>query len=76
MMTFAAHHIRQPLSRYYLDWRVLCGANFAVQEAFALDIVQAISDPYREAADLGAEIVFPEDDLPLCVTPPLQNYAD
>ena len=28
----------------------------AVQEVFDLDIVQAISDPYREAADIGVEI--------------------
>ncbi|MBN1349268.1 uroporphyrinogen decarboxylase family protein [candidate division KSB1 bacterium] len=69
MMTFAAHYIGQPLSRYYLDHRVLCEANLAVQRHFKLDIVQAISDPYREAADLGANIIFPEDELPICVTP-------
>ncbi len=68
-MTFAAHAIRQPLSRYYLDYRVLCEANLAVQQAFDLDIVQAISDPYRETADFGAQIEFPEDGLPLCRTP-------
>jgi MtaA/CmuA family methyltransferase len=65
MMMFAAHFIRQPLSRYYLDHRVLCDSNFAVQEAFALDLVQAISDPYREAADLGLPVDFPEDSLPI-----------
>jgi MtaA/CmuA family methyltransferase len=76
MMTFAAHYIGQPLSRYYLDWRVLCEANLAVQRDFALDIVQAISDPYREAADFGAAVEFPEDDLPLCRTPLLSAQAD
>jgi len=54
MMTFAAHFITQPLAKYYLDHRILVEANLAVMEAFELDIVQAISDPYREAADLGA----------------------
>ena len=73
MMTFAAHHIEQPLSRYYLDFRVLCRANLAVQSKFGLDILQAISDPYREAYDLGAEIVFPEDGLPLSRTPLLSD---
>ncbi|MBP7687841.1 MAG: hypothetical protein KA765_08040, partial [Thermoflexales bacterium] len=43
MMTFAAHYVQQPLSRYYQDYRVLCEANLAVQQAFDLDIVQAIS---------------------------------
>jgi uroporphyrinogen decarboxylase len=65
MMQFAAHHIGQPLSRYYLDYRVLVEANLAVLRDFDLDIVQAISDPYREAADFGAQIEFPEDGLPV-----------
>jgi MtaA/CmuA family methyltransferase len=73
MMTFAAHYIQQPLSKYYLDYRILCEANWAVQKAFGLDIVQAISDPYREAADLGAQIIFPPDALPVCTTPLLAD---
>jgi MtaA/CmuA family methyltransferase len=64
-MQRAAHHVRRPLSRYYLDHRVLVEANLAVLEAFDLDIVQAISDPYREASDLGLEVDWPEDWLPV-----------
>ena len=75
-MRFAAHYIDQPLSRYYLDHHVLVEANLAVLEAFDLDIVQAISDPYREAVDFGAEIIFPEDDLPVSKTPLLRDPAD
>jgi hypothetical protein len=45
VMIFAAHRIGQPLSRYYPDHRILCQENLAVLEAFALDIVQAISEP-------------------------------
>ena len=76
VMTFAAHHIGQPLSHYYLDHRVLVEANLAVQQKFSLDIVQAISDPYREAADFGLEVDFPEDGLPLRRAPLLQEPAD
>lgn len=68
-MTFAAHYIGQPLSKYYNDSNVLVAANMAVLEAFDLDIVQAISDPYRETADFGAEIEFSKDDLPLSRKP-------
>ena len=64
-MQRAAHHVGRPLSRYYLDHRVLVEANLAVLEAFDLDIVQAISDPYREASDLGLDVLWPEDSLPL-----------
>jgi len=75
-MTMAAHFIGQPLSVYYQDHRVLVAANLAVLEEFDLDIVQAISDPYRETADFGAEIEFPEDDLPLCRQPLLAKHED
>ena len=64
-MTFAAHYINQPLSKYYLDYRVLVDANMAMVENFNMDIVQAISDPFREAFDFGAKIEFTEDDLPV-----------
>lgn len=76
MMTFAAHYIRQPLSCYYHDYHVLCAANYAVQRDFGLDIVQAISDPFREASDLGSIIEFPEDDQPILVEPFLNDYSD
>jgi MtaA/CmuA family methyltransferase len=75
-MTFAAHNIGQPLAAYYQDYRVLVAANLAVLEAFELDIVQAISDPFRETADFGAAIEFPEDDLPLCRRPLLAEPED
>ena len=75
-MTFAAHYINQPLSRYYADYRVLVEANLAVLQDFELDIVQAISDPYRETADFGAEIEFPPDNLPLCRLPLLAEPGD
>jgi MtaA/CmuA family methyltransferase len=76
MMQFAAHYIGQPLARYYQDYRVLCAANFAVREAFSLDLLQAISDPYREAADLGAQVEFPDDGLPICKVPLLAEPGD
>lgn len=69
LMTFAAHYIRQPLSRYYLDYRVLVEANLAVAADFTIDILQAISDPYREAADFGLEVEFPADGLPISRRP-------
>jgi MtaA/CmuA family methyltransferase len=76
MMMFAAHYIGKPLSSYYLDYRVLCEANFAVQRDFQLDILQAISDPYREAADLGLEVDFPADNLPISKRPLIRETSD
>jgi len=64
-MQRAAHHAGRRLRDYYLHHRALVDANLAVLEAFDLDVVQAISDPYREACDLGLEVEWPEDGLPL-----------
>lgn len=75
MMQYAAHYAGETLARYYQDYRVLCDANFAVQEAFDLDILQAISDPYREAADLGQAVAFPDDGLPIAREPLLTDPA-
>jgi len=76
MMTFAAHFIGRSLSSYYLDYHTLVEANLAVQEAFQLDILQAISDPYREAADFGMKVEFPEDGLPLAKEPLIKEPGD
>jgi MtaA/CmuA family methyltransferase len=75
-MARAAHHIGARLSTYYLDHRVLCAANLAVLEDFHLDIVQAISDPYREAADTGLQVEFPDDGLPGNRTPLIADPGD
>lgn len=64
-MQRAAHHAGRRLREYYLDHRALVDANLTVLEAFELDVVQAISDPYREACDLGLDVEWPEDGLPL-----------
>jgi MtaA/CmuA family methyltransferase len=75
-MTRAAHHIDQPLSRYYLDHHVLVEANLAVAADFGIDLLQAISDPYREAADFGLEVEFPDDNLPINRKPLLATPDD
>jgi MtaA/CmuA family methyltransferase len=75
-MTFAAHYSNIPLRQYYLDYQKLAQANRAMVEDFATDLYQAISDPYREAADLGAEIEFPKDNLPVSKIPLVRNAED
>ena len=75
-MTFAAHHISQPLSKYYLDHRVLVDANLAMVEDFHVEILQAISDPYREATGFGLEVDFPHDGLPVPRKPLIETPSD
>jgi MtaA/CmuA family methyltransferase len=76
MMTFAAHHAGYRLRQYYLDHRVLVESNLKAASDFDLDIVQAISDPYREAADLGLAVEFPDDSLPVSTQPLLTTPED
>ena len=76
MMTFAAKHVGRPLREYYTDHRALVQANLAMVEDFGLDLVQAISDPYREAADWGLAVEFPENNLPLAVRPLIVEPGD
>jgi len=75
-MALGAHYIGAKLSEYYLDYRVLAQANFAMVKDFQSDLVQAISDPYREACDLGLEVEFPVDGLPVRRQPLIQDPAD
>jgi MtaA/CmuA family methyltransferase len=72
-MTFAARRAGKTQREYYLDYRALVDANMLMIEQYGSDIAQAISDPFRECHDFGAEIEFPEDDLPLSRTPRLQE---
>ena len=76
MMVFAAHHAGHKLREYYLDHRVLVESNLRAAGDFDLDLVQAISDPYREAADLGLVVEFPDDGLPVSRHPLLATPED
>jgi MtaA/CmuA family methyltransferase len=75
-MAFGAHAIGAKLSDYYLDYRTLVRANLAMLEEYELDLVQTISDPYREAVDFGLTVEFPEDGLPMRRKPLLVEPGD
>jgi len=55
---------------------MLVEANLAVVADFGVDILQAISDPYREAADFGLDVDFPADNLPLNRKPLIAEVDD
>jgi MtaA/CmuA family methyltransferase len=63
-MLFAARLAGVPYRRYCTDFRELARAQTLVAERFGFDHVSAISDPTREAADLGAAIAWFEDQPP------------
>jgi len=65
-MMLAADMVGRPYRDYVTDHRVLVEGQLATAERYGLDYVSVISDPAREACDLGAPISF-FDDLPPAV---------
>jgi len=63
-MMLAADQVGAKYGRYVSDWRVLVEGQIRTAERFSLDYVSCISDPAREAADLGAAVKFFEDQPP------------
>lgn len=76
LMAFAARHIGATYAQLAQNYRVLVEANLCACADFCIDLVSAISDPWREASAFGAQITFPEDSVPECHTPLLVSYAD
>jgi MtaA/CmuA family methyltransferase len=66
-MMFAADQVGARYRDYATDHRVLAAAQAATAEKFDLDYVSAISDPAREASDLGAAIEWFDDQPPAIV---------
>ena len=66
-MMFAADLAGVRYGDYARDCRVLADAQAAVAERFDLDYVSAISDPAREASDLGAAVAWFDDQPPAIV---------
>ena len=63
-MMFAADQIGVRYGGYVTDYRVLVEAQLRTAERFDIDQVSCISDPTREACDLGAKARFFEDQPP------------
>jgi MtaA/CmuA family methyltransferase len=63
-MMFAARLAGIPYRQYCTDHRLLARAQALVAERFGFDHVSAISDPAREAVDLGAPVTWFDDQPP------------
>src|SRR5438874_13134688 len=66
-MMFAARHAGVKYRDYARDHRVLAEAQIRTAETYGFDYVSAISDPAREASDLGAAIEWFDDQPPAIV---------
>ena len=76
LMAYAARYIGATYSQLAQDHRVLVESNLRACADLHIDLVSAISDPWREASAFGAEITFPEDSVPACRDRLLASSAD
>ncbi len=66
-MMFAGDQIGAKYRDYATDHRVMVEAQIATARKFDFDYVSTISDPAREAADLGADVQYLEDQPPAII---------
>ncbi len=64
MMQFAAKEIGVTYRDYCTDYKKLAQGNLTCAHKYGFDVVTTMSDPMREAHDLGTQVVFPENDVP------------
>lgn len=66
-MMFAADQIGVKYGQYVTDYRILVEGQMRTAERFDIDLVSTISDPAREAGDLGAKVRVFDDQPPAFV---------
>jgi MtaA/CmuA family methyltransferase len=76
IMGFGAHYVGATLSQYLLDHHYMVKSNLAMVNDFDIDILQTLTDPFRESADFGLEVEFPDDGLPKRIRPLLAPGDD
>ena len=76
LMYFAAKYIDKPFRNFCSDYKVMVEGNLRCVEQFDIDILSTMSDPVRETADFGTELIFPQDDLPYPKQVLLPNIED
>jgi MtaA/CmuA family methyltransferase len=76
LMFLAADRAGISYREYATDGLALAEAQLRVQERFDLDAITACSDAFRISADLGGDMVYPEDKPPYLSRPLLTAVTD
>jgi len=76
LMHFAARHAGYTYGQFASDYRALVDSNLRCRDAYGMDAVGVISDPYRETAAFGAKVTFPEEAVPRCKEIIVRNMED
>ncbi len=76
VMLFAARETGHRYGQVIRDGRLLAEGMLRCYERYGLDCLWAISDSVREPGDVGAEVVVPEQGVPYCPVPFIQEAED
>lgn len=76
LMSFSARRSGLTYRQFASDGHALAEAQLKMLETFGLDAITACSDAFRVSADLGGEIVFPEETPPHLARPLVRTMSD
>jgi MtaA/CmuA family methyltransferase len=76
LMHFAARYSGFTYGEFASDFKALVESNLRCREAFGMDAVGLISDPYRETAAFGAKVSFPDEQVPRCMEILINSIED
>lgn len=76
LMFLAADRLGISYRQYATNGHALAEAQLNVRELFGVDAITSCSDAFRISADLGGEMIFPEDQTPYLARPLVTSEGD
>jgi len=76
LMFFAANRAGISYRDFATNGRAMAEAQLSIQQRFGLDAITACSDAFRISADLGGDMVYPENGTPFLKTALVRSAAD
>ncbi|MBI2441489.1 MAG: uroporphyrinogen decarboxylase family protein [Lentisphaerae bacterium] len=76
LMFFAQKRLGTTYRQFATNGRAMAEAQLNMRAKFPLDAITACSDAFRIAADLGADMVYPDDKPPFAARPLVRTRAD
>ncbi len=76
LMFFSQHRLGVSYRQFASDGHVTADAQLNIRRKFPIDAITACTDAFRISADLGGEMVFPEDKPPFLAKPLVGSESD
>jgi MtaA/CmuA family methyltransferase len=76
LMSFSAKRYGVSYRQFATNGKIMAESQLKIREMFKIDAITACSDAFRISADLGAEMVYPEEKPPYVVHPLITNERD